>query len=213
MSSPHTRQLRRPIPKFADLRLATKRIPPTSWYNLRWELHANPANLFFASSSGRFTPASGTAACLYLSPSERTSFLELYGDRLAGDIKAGRTPRLEAADFLQRVYLQVDAPELLLADLTTGDALEKIHLDLGTLYAPDPTYPRDFAEAILQHPTHVDGILYESRHTKEQCAVIWTVRKPRLAGILFILTGNLGLRVNLAGAVANIFGYEIEVAS
>lgn len=213
MSSSHTRQLRRPVPKFADLRLATKRVPATRWYNLRWEVHANRANLFFASPSGRFTPASGTAACLYLSSSERTSFLELYGDRLAGDLEAGRTARLEAADFLQRVYVQVDAPELLLADLTTGDALEQIHLDLGTLYAPDPIYPREFAEAILQHPTHVDGILYESRHTKEQCAVIWTVRMPSLADIPFILTGNLDLRANLVGAVANIFGYEIEVVS
>lgn len=213
MSSPHTRQLRNPVPGFDALPLATKRVSAGSWCNLRWEEHASRAKLFFASPSGRLTPESGTAACLYLSPSERTSFLELYGDRLAGDLVAGRKPRMEAADFLDRVFLQVDAPELLLADLTTGDALEKLHLDLGTLYAPDPTYPRAFAEAILQHPAHVDGILYESRHTKEKCAVIWTVRQPSLADIPFSPTGNLDLRANLVGAVASIFGYEVEVVS
>ncbi len=207
------RPLRRPEPNFATLALATKRIPPGSWWNLRWDDHANRKNLFYASTTARLTPEGGKVSCLYLSPSERTSFLELFGDRLHQAREAKRAPKMEPNEFTKKVFLQVQTPELYLADLTHGKAIDDIHLDLGTLYAPDPKFPRAFAQAIFDHPAGVDGILYESRHTREVCAVIWCARTAALADIPFAPAGNLADRAASAGSHATLFGENVQVLS
>ncbi len=213
MSGTNSRQWRMPVPDFGALPLATKTVAPSVWHNLRWEIHANRTNLYFASNTARLTPARGNVPCLYLSPDERTSFKELYGDTFSVEHENGRTPYMEASDFVERAFLKVGAPEFLLADLTSGKAMDDIHLDLGTLYAADTEYPRLFAQAIFDHPTEVDGISYESRHTKAHCAVIWCKRMPALADIPFDHTGNLADRAALAGAVATIFGEQVRVVS
>ena len=213
MSAVKTRQLRVPVPDFGRLALATKTVPAGLWHNLRWEVHAHRKGLFFVSPAARLTPAGGTIPCLYLSSTERTCFQEIYGDRLSAERERGRTPLLQASDFVERVFLEVDAPPLLLADLTTGAAIDALHLDLGTLYAVDTDYPRRFAQAIFDHPTKVDGILYESRHTKEPCAVIWCARTPALADVPFVHAGSLARRSKLAGGTAMVFGHTVIVAS
>lgn len=209
------RQLRHPVAQreFDQLPLATTTLAAASWWNLRWKAFAAPEHLFYSSASGRLTPASAAVPCLYLSPSERTSFFELYGDQLHLDREAGRTPRIEANDFIDRVYLQVEMPELTIADLTSGKAIQDIHLDLGTLYAADPQYPRAFAEAILHHPANVDGILYESRHTRERCVVVWALRCPELAAARFAVAGNLADRCTLHGSIATLFETTIQVVA
>lgn len=213
MTCTNSRQWRMPVPGFSALPLATKTVAPAVWHNLRWEIHANRTNLYFASKTARLTPASGKVPCLYLSPSERASFKELYGNTFSVERENGRTPYMEASAFVQRSFLQVSAPELLLADLTSGKAMDDIHLDLGTLYAADTEYPRMFAQAIFDHPTKVDGIFYESRHTKEHCAVIWCNRRPALVDVPFDHTGNLADRATLAGSGANIFEEQVRVVS
>ena len=210
---PDARTPRLPVPGFAQLSLTTKVVSAATWCNLRWRQFASRKDLFYVSASARFTPAHGKVSCLYLAPTERTCFLELYGDKFSGDRENGRMPRMEAVDFLERTFLEVNAPDLLLADLVKGEAIEAIHLDQGTIYAADVEYPRYFAQAIFDHPTKVDGILYESRHTKEHCAVVWCARAPNLANVPFVSTGELALRTTLHGGTASLFGQEVQVAS
>lgn len=184
------------------------------WTNLRWSKYAKASTLFFSSPSARLTPSSGSVECLYLSPSERTSFLELYGDKLHLAREAGLVPIIEANDFAERVFIDVEMPDLHLVDLTTGEGIERIDLDLGTLYAPDPNYPREFAERVARHPTKVDGFLYESRHTKEICAAVWNLHRPSLSTSSWGNQRTLGSRVaHMLGDMVDVFGQRIRVAS
>jgi len=199
---------------FDQKTLSTIRVTAKRWTNLRWAKYAMPKTLFFASRSGRLTPSSGTVNCLYLSPTERTSFLELYGDKIHLAHEAGDDPIIEANDFAERVFIDVDMPELNLVNITTGEGIESIDLDLGTLYAPDPDYPREFAERVVRHPSNVDGFLYESRHTKEICAAVWNVHRTDLAGSPWGNQRKLGASVTqLIGDLADVFGTRIRVAS
>jgi hypothetical protein len=183
------------------------------WANLRWRVRANRKNLYFASPTARLTPSGGTTPCIYLAPDERTSFLELYGDGLQLAREAGLTPAIAASDFVERVYLDVAMPELRLADLSTGAGIEAVQIDLGTLHAADPNFPRAFAESIVQHPARVDGILYESRHTKERCAVVWHAHSPALADVPFGDERPLSNFASVAGKTATVFGIDVLVTS
>jgi hypothetical protein len=210
------RHMRRPVEQtlFDQKTLITAIAPARQWTNLRWAVYATDRALFYASRSARLTPSSGTVDCLYLAPSERTAFLELYGDKLHLAREADEVPIIEANDFAERVFIDVDLPELKLVDLTTGEGIERIDLDLGTLYAPDPDFPREFAERVVTHPAKVDGFLYESRHTKEICAAIWKVHRPELAGAHWGNQRTLGSTVkHTLGDMADVFGSRIRVAS
>jgi len=213
---PIVRQPRHPPEKarFDTLPITKRRLAVGDWVNLRWSDFSARDKLYFVSRSARLTPAAGSAPCLYLAPTERTSFLELYGDKLQLDREAGITPRIEASDFLKRCFLRVTTPpDIDVADLTTGEALAALHLDLGTLYAPDPDFPRAFAQAIHDHPADVDGIIYESRHTKEPCVVIWCDKRPILRDIAFSVGPSLADRTTLSGSMATVCGEVVQVVA
>ena len=67
-----------------------------------------------------------------------------------------------------------------LYDLTTQRGAKRIGIDLGTLYATDVGYAREFAQRIHDHPAKFDGIQYESRHTQELCVVVWKTHNSAL---------------------------------
>ena len=211
---PH-RPTRVPLPQedFDRKTLVIRATPPATWRNLRWRSSASDKRLYFASASGRLTPSSGKAPCIYLAPSDRTSFFEIYGDKMHLAHEASELPVIGAADFVERVFLGVDMPTLNLVDITSGPGLEAIDLDLGTLYATNPVYPRAFAEAVLRHPSKVDGFLYESRHTKETCAVVWSFHRPALAKVQWRVDRTLGdSATNLSGDQADVFGVRVQIA-
>jgi hypothetical protein len=210
------RQLRSPAPKaeFSAIELVTKTLAPSRWVNLRWRQYATKKDLFFTSESARLTPSKGKARCLYLAPDERTAYLELYGDKIHHAHGAGRVPIMEANDFSERVFIQVCLPSVTLVDLTAGAGLEAIGIDLGTLYASDPQFPRAFAQSVLDHPAKVDGFLYESRHTKGHCAVVWSYHRHELAKIPWGNERPLGASItSLDGDVASLFGTKVQIAS
>ena len=210
------RHLRSPVPKaeFGALKPVSKTLDPSKWVNLRWREYATKKDLFFASESARLTPAKGKARCLYLAPDERTAFLELYGDKIHLAHEADTVPIIEANDFIERVFLNVSLPTVTLVDLTAGGGLESIGIDLGTLYAADPQFPRAFAQSVLEHPAKVDGFLYESRHTKGHCAVVWSYHRSILAKVPWGNKRPLGASVtSLVGDIASLFGAKVRIAS
>ena len=210
------RHLRSPVPQseFNAKTLATRLVEPAKWVNLRWRRFATKKDLFFSSASARLTPDGGKTGCLYLASDERTAFLELYGDKIHLAHEAGANPIIEANDFLERVFIDVDLPAITLVDLTTGAGLQSIDIDLGTLFAADPKYPRAFAQSVFDHPAKVDGFLYESRHSKERCAVVWSDHRPLLAEIAWGNVRSLGDRVtHLVGDIADVFGSRVQIAS
>ena len=120
---------------------------------------------------------------------------------------------MEANDFAERLFLDVSLPSVTLVNLTTGKGLQSVGLDLGTLYAPDPRFPRTFAQSVLDHPSKLDGFLYESRHTKGKCAVVWSVHRPSLAKIPWENERPLGSRItSLDGSMASLFGTKVQIA-
>lgn len=166
---------------FDELPLEVTRIESRHWWNLRWKQHAVRDKFLFASENGRFTPAGGTTPCIYLSPSPRTSFRELYGDKLYGAKNAGRLLEFSVERMKAQVFVQVEIPPLRVCDLTNGQHLEAVGIDVATVTAPAIQYPRVWAERILRHPAQFDGIQYENRHTKEVCVVAWARYEPRVA--------------------------------
>jgi hypothetical protein len=178
------RELRRPVDTAEFNRLAltpiAKRLA-TSWWNLRWTAHDKPDQLFFATVSGRLTPASGKVPSLYLAPNRETSFYEIYGDLVDAGKKRGQEPRFSGKELEERVYLKTTGTiAVKLYDLTASRSAKKIGMDLATLYAPDVSFPREFAQRLHDHPAKFDGIQYVSRHTQAPCLVLWATHNPVL---------------------------------
>ena len=181
------RELRRPVDSAEFNRLALtpiKKRLAASWWNLRWAAHDKPGKLYFATVSGRLTPASGKVPCLYLAPNRETSFYEIYGDLVYAGKKRGREPMFSRKELEERVYLKTTAPFTVnLYDLTASRSAKQIGMDLATLYAQDVSFPREFAQRLHDHPAKFDGIQYVSRHTQAPCLVLWAAHSPALNDI------------------------------
>ena len=171
------RQLRDPLStaEFKRLPLKAKDLTLTGfWYNLRWEDYAVPDKTFFASTTGRLTPDSGSVPCLYLARERETAFEELYGDFFDAAEKAGTDYNLPLIEATKRVFLRTTSPvKLRVYDLTAKGAAKRIGLDLGTLYAPAIEHTRAFAQRLHDHPARFDGVLYRSRLMNTRCVVTW----------------------------------------
>ena len=154
---------------------------------------------------------SGKVPSLYLSRSERTSFKELYGDLIAAARNDGLDPIIAAGDLSERVFVDIDAPALRLVDISTGAGLDAIGLDVGTAYHPVIDHSRAWAQVIHDHSINADGILYESRHTKELCAVVWARRDND--GFTMTNHRPMGSRGSIApDGILEIFGERLLIA-
>ncbi|MDO8540103.1 MAG: RES family NAD+ phosphorylase [Opitutaceae bacterium] len=167
------------------LNVSTRRLR-APWWNLRWVARLPRRYLFHASLSGRLTPASGKVPCLYLARNRETSFYELYGDVLDAASKLKLFAKVSRPELAHRVYIKTPVDMTVrLYDLTKEKSGRSIGMDLATLYTADVDHPREFAQRIHDHPRKFDGILYESRHTKTVCVVLWATHSPELHSMLF----------------------------
>lgn len=215
------RELRLPVgsSEFDRLPLvASKFQVGVPWWNLRWAHFDNPKDRFFATASGRLTPSSGKIPCLYLAQTAETSFHELYGDTIDACQKQGVEPLFAKKELEERIYLKTTAPfSVNVYDLTAEGSAQAIGLDLATLYTREISFPRQFAQRLHDHPAHLDGILYLSRHTQTPCLVLWATHTSALKAI----TMNRGKslwdlavfdRALLTGSM-RLFGTTIQVAA
>ncbi len=161
---------------FDELEMPVSPVKSQKWINLRFTEFSDDGHLFFANPGARLTPHSLKVPCLYLAKEEKTSFLELYGDRLYAARHAGKPMILPESELNRRIFIRIQTGSLRVGDLTRKGGGTKIHFDAGTLWASSLEYPQKFAEAIYHHPAQVDGIRYKSRHTDEVCLVIWNRR-------------------------------------
>jgi hypothetical protein len=215
------RELRRPVDTAEFNRLAltpVKKRLAVSWWNLRWTAHDKPDQLFFATVSGRLTPASGKVPCLYLAPNRETSFYEIYGDLVDAGKKRGQEPRFSGKELEERVYLKTTGTiAVKLYDLTASRSAKKIGMDLATLYAPDVNFPREFAQRLHDHPAKFDGIQYVSRHTQAPCLVLWATHNPALNDVAMERGPSLWDLVKLDRALVpgslRLFDTVIQVAT
>ena len=81
--------------------------------------------------------------------------------------------------------------EVKLYDFATLRGAKRVGMDLGTLYAADVSYARDFAQRIHDHPAKFDGIQYQSRHTQALCVVLWATHHLALKKIDLELCDSL----------------------
>jgi len=104
-----------------------------------------------------------------------------------------------------------------LYDLTASRSAKKIGMDLATLYAPDVSFPREFAQRLHDHPAKFDGIQYVSRHTQTPCLVLWATHNPALNGISLERGPSLWDLVKLDRALVpgslRLFDTVIQVAT
>jgi len=159
--------------EFDRLEMPLFEMDPLCWVNLRFAEFASENGLFYPNPGARLTPFSLKVPCLYLAQTEKTAFLELYGDKLYLARQSGGQMILPEEELNRRVYIRIQTKPLRLCDLVRKGSGAKLHLDAGTLWASDFEYPQRFAEAIHGHPAGVDGIRYQSRHTDEICIVVW----------------------------------------
>lgn len=215
------RDLRRPLETADFNRLELEPLVKdlaNSWWNLRWAGYDKPGMRFFATASGRLTPSSGTVPCLYLAETQETSFYEIYGDVVDAAQKRKQEPRLTMSELEQRVFLRNTGPtSLILYDLTEPKSAKAIGTDLATLYAPDVSLPRLFAQRLHDHPARFDGVQYISRHTQAPCIVLWATHTPALNDIEMERTERLwdlvSLDRTLNPASMRLFDTVIEVAA
>ncbi len=198
-------------PAFNDLEMPLCEVRPTEWVNLRFAEYAGKTKLFYPNPGARLTPFSMDVPCLYLARTEKTAFFELYGDRLYAAKQAGKRMIFPETELDRRVFVGVQTDLLRLCDLAQRGGGPKLHLDARTLWAADLEFPQRFAEAIYHHPANVDGIRYRSRHTDENCLVVWERRKVArpLKGAPSPLRAHL-CATNIGHA--SLFGEEILLA-
>lgn len=184
------------------------------WFRLH---RVEYANRFYPSKGSRLTPISGDFPCVYLAASLETTVAEVWGDRFAALREAGGTVHVISRSQAEKwTYLEAGPlpAELRVCDLTDADTRLAAGLDSGTLYAIDLEVPQAWAECMARHPLQFDGIRYRSRHTDEDCLVLWTrpERRPALDETLsfrpagaflnsdaaFILAGKIGVRLSFA---------------
>ncbi|HEY5792918.1 MAG TPA: RES family NAD+ phosphorylase [Chthoniobacterales bacterium] len=198
-------------PAFDLLEMPVSEADPQTWVNLRFAEFCDKKHLFYANAGARLTPHSLNIPGVYLARTEKTAFLELYGDRLDAARQAGTQMILAEAELNRRVFAGIRTESLRLCDLARKGGGSKLRLDAGTLRASDLEYPQKFAEAICHHPAEVDGIRYRSRHTDEVCLVVWNRREvARLEN-----TAPAPLRSHLRATdirSAKLFGEEIWLA-
>ena len=160
------------IPVFTETRLTTGSFADVTWTRLH---HVAYPNRFHSSLKSRLTPASGAYPCVYLAPSAETAVAEIWGDQMVLEKGRGEDvfaiPKKKAHTY---GFLVADSiPPVRLCDFTHGETLLSIGLDFGTLYSPDLAVTQQWAEAVAAHDARFDGIVYRSRHTGEECVVLW----------------------------------------
>ena len=215
------RDLRRPLETADFNKLELESVVKdlaTSWWNLRWVEYDVPGKRFFAIASGRLTPSAGTVPCLYLAETQETSFYEIYGDIVDAAQKRKQEPKITKSELERRVFLRnADPISVKLYDLTERKSAKKIGMDLATLYSPDVSFPRLFAQRLRDHPEKFDGIQYTSRHTQAPCMVLWATYTPGLINIEMERAENLWdlvtLDRTLNPASMRLFDAVIEVAA
>ncbi|MBE7538223.1 MAG: RES family NAD+ phosphorylase [Opitutaceae bacterium] len=152
------------------------------WWNLRWAAHLTSETVFHVSRTGRLTPESGEARCLYLASEAATSFHEIYGDDIAVAKESGAATILSKQELIARVFATAPTGlSLKVYDLSTEGSAKRIGMDLATLYTREIERPRRFAQRLHDHPERFDGIRFISRHTQGACMVLWPTHNSALA--------------------------------
>ena len=159
--------------------LGVHRLPTVSVKSLvAYRVHSEsfPAVFFRNNPSHRFSHPDAPEDLLYLGESEETCLLERFGDAIMESRRILSRAQWEHSKLSE---VKVSAG-ITLCDLTIPATMIRLGVDLGTLMQQDLAVTQDWALAIQNHPSRVDGIRFASRYDGRACVVLFD--RPRLRG-------------------------------
>jgi hypothetical protein len=120
-----------------------------------------------ARDTSRFSHPTLPFPVLYLAAGKFTAFWECFGDEL-NDQPQGEKALSASHALSSRRWIRFSlSPLLRVADVTDAGTLRAMGAD-GASFLADYKVTQRWAEALMQHPTKLDGIRYRSRLDNDQ---------------------------------------------
>jgi hypothetical protein len=159
-----------PREDFSQIQLPVVELQDSLWVRIHLDVHQP---IFFSRNANyRFSPAEGKYEVLYAASDFQTAFLEVFGDLILGKRDA-TGPRLSSLRWFKSVCSVVFYKSMQLCDFTRSEARTAMQTDLASMMHPDLSISQQWANAMMEHPDKVDGILYPSRFTGKNCLALF----------------------------------------
>lgn len=123
-----------------------------------------------APSPSRFSDPESKYSVLYLAESPGCC---LWEARLRGHFVTRTHKRIDWSELDSFLLVVVEPQRTLNVVDLTGNALMKIGASRNTVHGSGHTSGQAFSSYVYHHLPQVDGILYRSTHTEEQCVALY----------------------------------------
>jgi RES domain len=158
-----------PPRNFSALQLDTVEVPATALHRVTWHDSGEPH--FSTSGANRFDDPTRAKASRYGTCYFGLDLPTAMAETVLHDLVAKRGKfKVSYTEFAGRFLVRFQGPKLVLANLTDAP-LKTLGGDGSISTELPPTMPQRWSRAVHQHPKHVDGILYKSRHLNARDAV------------------------------------------
>lgn len=145
-------------------------MPETTWFRVH---PLDKSAIYFGkSANNRFTPKNSPFGVLYAGEDLPTTLFEVFGDEMFEN-----DCRVRAWRWMSYRISKMRIPSVVICDLSDEQTRTALRVDLSTLMTPEIEVPQEWALAIMNHPTEVDGIQYQSRFTSRKCLALFNRRE------------------------------------
>lgn len=143
-----------------------------------------PTPLYFnPNQSGRYNSPAGEYGVCYMADSVDAAFAESLGHSVATRYAPSQKKVIAESDLAAFHAYQIEVEETLHVGELNGSGLPRLNLDNNINTSPKPyTIPQQWSHWIYNHPDHLDGIRYHSRHLSgSRCEALFDRCAPKLA--------------------------------
>jgi hypothetical protein len=165
-NSPAVRTLRLPPANFDALIIPRSRQPARNWF--RVHPSACLALYFSLNTNHRFSHKDCPYPFVYLAVDIETCLFERFGDQAYDQQKSVPQSLWDAHSVSS-----IQAPGLLVCDLTNAKTLSALTVDLTALLHNNLTAPQEWGLAIQRHPASFQGIKFKSRFNDKACLAMF----------------------------------------
>ncbi len=125
-----------------------------------------PTPLFFnVNQTGRFCSPCGEYGVCYMTDSFDSAFAESIGHSVSDRFEPSQNKIIPESDLVKFHIYQIEAIDTLHVGELCGSGLARLGLDNNINTVPKPyVEPQQWSFWVHQHPKHLDGIRYHSRH-------------------------------------------------